>query len=131
LADPRVKAIGFVGSSAIAEYIYATGCARGKRMPCFGGAKNHMIVMPDADIDQAVDALIGAGYGSAGERCIAVSVAVPVGKQTAKELVKRLIGPYRPCSTLSLKNPPLGIAIAAGFDQSCDLDSFDTLGPFS
>src|SRR5206468_7938460 len=69
LADPRVRAIGFVGSSAIAEYIYTTGCAHGKRMQCFGGAKNHMIVMPDADMDQAVDALIGAGYGSAGERC--------------------------------------------------------------
>ncbi len=83
LTDPRVKAIGFVGSSAIAEYIYATGCAHGKRVQCFGGAKNHMIVMPDADMDQAVDALIGAGYGSAGERCMAVSVAVPVGKKTA------------------------------------------------
>ncbi|MGB7258013.1 MAG: aldehyde dehydrogenase family protein, partial [Pseudolabrys sp.] len=63
LTDPRVKAIGFVGSSAIAEYIYATGCAHGKRVQCFGGAKNHMIVMPDADMDQAGDALIGAGYG--------------------------------------------------------------------
>src|SRR5690242_6326664 len=83
LTDPRVMAIGFVGSSAIAEYIYSTGCAHGKRVQCFGGAKNHMIVMPDADMDQAVDALVGAGYGSAGERCMAVSVAVPVGKKTA------------------------------------------------
>jgi len=91
LADPRVKAIGFVGSSAIAEYIYATGCANGKRVQCFGGAKNHMIVMPDADMDQAVDALVGAGYGSAGERCMAVSVAVAVGKKTADILVERLI----------------------------------------
>jgi malonate-semialdehyde dehydrogenase (acetylating)/methylmalonate-semialdehyde dehydrogenase len=91
LSDPRVKAIGFVGSSAIAEYIYATGCANGKRVQCFGGAKNHMIVMPDADMDQAVDALIGAGYGSAGERCMAVSVAVPVGKKTADILVEKLI----------------------------------------
>src|SRR5689334_19129314 len=65
LKDARVKAIGFVGSSSIAEYIYATGCAHGKRVQCFGGAKNHMIVMPDADMNQAVDALIGAGYGSA------------------------------------------------------------------
>src|SRR5690349_4635904 len=81
LIDPRVKAIGFVGSTAIAQYIYATGCAHGKRVQCFGGAKNHMIVMPDADMDQAVDALIGAGYGSAGERCMAVSVAVPVGQK--------------------------------------------------
>jgi malonate-semialdehyde dehydrogenase (acetylating) / methylmalonate-semialdehyde dehydrogenase len=91
LTDPRVKAVGFVGSSGIAEYIYATGCAHGKRVQCFGGAKNHMIVMPDADMDQAVDALIGAGYGSAGERCMAVSVAVPVGRKTADVLVEKLI----------------------------------------
>jgi malonate-semialdehyde dehydrogenase (acetylating) / methylmalonate-semialdehyde dehydrogenase len=91
LTDPRVMAIGFVGSSAIAEYIYSTGCAHGKRVQCFGGAKNHMIVMPDADMDQAVDALIGAGYGSAGERCMAVSVAVPVGEKTADTLMKKLI----------------------------------------
>ena len=91
LTDPRVMAIGFVGSSAIAEYIYATGCANGKRVQCFGGAKNHMIVMPDADMDQAVDALIGAGYGSAGERCMAVSVAVPVGRKTADVLMEKLI----------------------------------------
>ncbi len=91
LTDPRVMAIGFVGSTPIAEYIYATGCAHGKRVQCFGGAKNHMIVMPDADIDQAVDALIGAGYGSAGERCMAISVAVPVGEKTADILVKKLI----------------------------------------
>jgi malonate-semialdehyde dehydrogenase (acetylating)/methylmalonate-semialdehyde dehydrogenase len=91
LTDPRVRAVGFVGSSAIAEYIYSTGCAHGKRVQCFGGAKNHMIVMPDADMDQAVDALIGAGYGSAGERCMAVSVAVPVGKKTADILVEKLI----------------------------------------
>ncbi|MBO0757837.1 MAG: CoA-acylating methylmalonate-semialdehyde dehydrogenase [Bradyrhizobiaceae bacterium] len=90
LVDPRVKAIGFVGSSNIAEYIYSTGCAHGKRVQCFGGAKNHMIVMPDADMDQAVDALVGAGYGSAGERCMAVSVAVPVGKKTADILVEKL-----------------------------------------
>jgi malonate-semialdehyde dehydrogenase (acetylating)/methylmalonate-semialdehyde dehydrogenase len=91
LNDPRVMAIGFVGSSAIAEYVYTTGCANGKRVQCFGGAKNHMIVMPDADMDQAVDALIGAGYGSAGERCMAVSVAVPVGAKTADLLMKKLI----------------------------------------
>jgi malonate-semialdehyde dehydrogenase (acetylating)/methylmalonate-semialdehyde dehydrogenase len=86
-----IMAIGFVGSTPIAEYIYARGCATGKRVQCFGGAKNHMIVMPDADMDQAVDALIGAGYGSAGERCMAISVAVPVGKATADRLVERLI----------------------------------------
>src|ERR1700735_3655754 len=91
LTDARVKAIGFVGSSSIAEYIYATGTAHGKRVQCFGGAKNHMVVMPDADMDQAVDALVGAGYGSAGERCMAVSVAVPVGKKTADILVEKLI----------------------------------------
>ena len=91
LNDRRIQAIGFVGSSAIAEYIYATGCANGKRVQCFGGAKNHMIIMPDADMDQAVDALIGAGYGSAGERCMAISVAVPVGQKTADVLMEKLI----------------------------------------
>src|SRR5213593_1965902 len=91
LDHPDIMAIGFVGSSAIAEYIYSRGTSRGKRVQCFGGAKNHMIVMPDADIDQAVDALIGAGYGSAGERCMAISVAVPVGKKTADILVDKLI----------------------------------------
>lgn len=91
LDDPDVKAIGFVGSTPIAEYIYTRGCAAGKRVQCFGGAKNHMIVMPDADLDQTVDALIGAGYGSAGERCMAISVAVPVGEQTADRLMEKLI----------------------------------------
>src|ERR1700761_9416764 len=83
---PDIQAVGFVGSSDIAEYIYSTAAANGKRAQCFGGAKNHMIVMPDADLDQAVDALIGAGYGSAGERCMAISVAVPVGEETANRL---------------------------------------------
>ncbi len=91
LDHPDIKAVGFVGSTPIAEYIYARGCAAGKRVQCFGGAKNHMIIMPDADLDQAADALIGAGYGSAGERCMAISVAVPVGEKTADELVKRLV----------------------------------------
>jgi len=91
LTDARVRAIGFVGSSAVAAHIYATGCAKGKRVQCFGGAKNHMIVMPDADLDQAVDALIGAGYGSAGERCMAISVAVPVGAKTADALLAKLV----------------------------------------
>jgi malonate-semialdehyde dehydrogenase (acetylating)/methylmalonate-semialdehyde dehydrogenase len=91
LTDPRVMAVGFVGSSDIAQYVYATAAAHGKRAQCFGGAKNHMIVMPDADMDQAVDALIGAGYGSAGERCMAVSVAVPVGEKAAEALLKRLV----------------------------------------
>jgi malonate-semialdehyde dehydrogenase (acetylating)/methylmalonate-semialdehyde dehydrogenase len=91
LTDSRIKAVGFVGSTAIAQYIYATGCAHGKRVQCFGGAKNHMVIMPDADMDQAVDALVGAGYGSAGERCMAISVAVPVGQATADRLVEKLI----------------------------------------
>ncbi|MFA6266892.1 MAG: CoA-acylating methylmalonate-semialdehyde dehydrogenase [Pseudolabrys sp.] len=91
LTDARVKAVGFVGSSDIAQYIYSTAAAHGKRVQCFGGAKNHMIVMPDADMDQAVDALIGAGYGSAGERCMAVSVAVPVGQKAADALMEKLI----------------------------------------
>ncbi|MDO8534057.1 MAG: CoA-acylating methylmalonate-semialdehyde dehydrogenase [Xanthobacteraceae bacterium] len=91
LDDPDIRAIGFVGSSAIAEYVYSRGCASGKRVQCFGGAKNHMIVMPDADMDQAVDALMGAGYGSAGERCMAIAVAVPVGKATADKLMEKLI----------------------------------------
>jgi malonate-semialdehyde dehydrogenase (acetylating)/methylmalonate-semialdehyde dehydrogenase len=81
--QPEIMAIGFVGSTPIAQYIYERGCANGKRVQCFGGAKNHMIIMPDADMDQAVDALIGAGYGAAGERCMAISVAVPVGEETA------------------------------------------------
>jgi malonate-semialdehyde dehydrogenase (acetylating)/methylmalonate-semialdehyde dehydrogenase len=91
LDDPDVKAIGFVGSTPIAEYVYTRGCASGKRVQCFGGAKNHMIIMPDADMDQAVDALMGAGYGSAGERCMAISVAVPVGEGTANRLMEKLV----------------------------------------
>src|SRR5690606_25367651 len=90
IEDERIKAIGFVGSTPIAEYIYAQANARGKRAQCFGGAKNHMIVLPDADLDQVADALIGAGYGSAGERCMAISVAVPVGKETADALSAKL-----------------------------------------
>ncbi|MDE2578205.1 MAG: CoA-acylating methylmalonate-semialdehyde dehydrogenase [Hyphomicrobiales bacterium] len=91
LDDRDVKAVGFVGSTPIAEYVYTRGTAAGKRVQCFGGAKNHMVIMPDADMDQAVDALIGAGYGSAGERCMAISVAVPVGKATADALIAKLV----------------------------------------
>ncbi|SIO87498.1 CoA-acylating methylmalonate-semialdehyde dehydrogenase [Nocardiopsis sp. JB363] len=90
LTDPRIAAVGFVGSTPIAEYVYSTATAHGKRAQCFGGAKNHMIVMPDADLDQVADALIGAGYGSAGERCMAISVAVPVGEEIADALVAKL-----------------------------------------
>jgi malonate-semialdehyde dehydrogenase (acetylating)/methylmalonate-semialdehyde dehydrogenase len=90
LDHPDVKAVSFVGSTPIAEYVYTRGSAHGKRVQALGGAKNHMIVMPDADMDKAVDALMGAGYGSAGERCMAISVAVPVGKRTADQLVEAL-----------------------------------------
>ena len=89
LTDPRVAAVSFVGSTPIAEYIYTTGSAHGKRVQALGGAKNHMVVMPDADLDQSVDALIGAAYGSAGERCMAISVAVAVG-EVADPLVAAL-----------------------------------------
>ena len=91
LDDHDIKAVGFVGSTPIAQYIYARGTANGKRVQCFGGAKNHMVIMPDADMDQAVDALIGAGYGAAGERCMAISVAVPVGDATADALMEKLV----------------------------------------
>jgi len=90
LNDPRVQAVSFVGSTPIAQYVYETAAHNGKRVQAMGGAKNHMIVMPDADMDQAVDALMGAGYGSAGERCMAVSVAVPVGEKTANTLIEKL-----------------------------------------
>lgn len=90
LDHPDIMAVGFVGSTPIAEYVYARSCANGKRAQCFGGAKNHMIIMPDADMDQAVDALVGAGYGAAGERCMAISVAVPVGEETAERLMSKL-----------------------------------------
>jgi malonate-semialdehyde dehydrogenase (acetylating)/methylmalonate-semialdehyde dehydrogenase len=90
LTHPDVKAVSFVGSTPIAEYVYSTGTKHGKRVQALGGAKNHMIVMPDADMDKAVDALMGAGYGSAGERCMAISVAVPVGEETADRLVAAL-----------------------------------------
>jgi malonate-semialdehyde dehydrogenase (acetylating)/methylmalonate-semialdehyde dehydrogenase len=89
LEDPRVAAISFVGSTAIAEHIYRTGSAAGKRVQSLGGAKNHMVVMPDADMDQATDALMGAAFGSAGERCMAVSVAVAVGS-AGDALIERL-----------------------------------------
>jgi malonate-semialdehyde dehydrogenase (acetylating)/methylmalonate-semialdehyde dehydrogenase len=90
LDHPDVKAVSFVGSTPIAEYVYSRGTAAGKRVQALGGAKNHMVVLPDADIDKAADALMGAGYGSAGERCMAISVAVPVGEETADKLVAAL-----------------------------------------
>lgn len=85
-----IKAVSFVGSTPIAEYVYSRGTANGKRVQALGGAKNHMIIMPDANIEQAADALMGAGYGSAGERCMAISVAVPVGEETANKLIENL-----------------------------------------
>ena len=90
LDHPGIAAVSFVGSTPIAEYVYGRGTANGKRVQALGGAKNHMIVMPDADMDQAADALIGAAYGSAGERCMAISVAVAVGSATADTLVDKL-----------------------------------------
>ncbi|QMV00033.1 CoA-acylating methylmalonate-semialdehyde dehydrogenase [Devosia sp. D6-9] len=90
LDHPDIKAVSFVGSTPIAEYVYQRGTKAGKRVQALGGAKNHMIILPDADMDQAADALMGAGYGSAGERCMAISVAVPVGEKTADALVAKL-----------------------------------------
>jgi malonate-semialdehyde dehydrogenase (acetylating)/methylmalonate-semialdehyde dehydrogenase len=100
LTHPDVKAISFVGSTPIAQYIYETGAHHGKRVQALGGAKNHMVVMPDADLEQTVDALIGAGYGSAGERCMAISVAVAVG-DVADKLVPALAARAK---TLKIKN---------------------------
>jgi len=102
LFDPQVQAVSFVGSTAVGEYIYRTGCNHGKRVQALCGAKNHMVVMPDADLDQAIDAVMGAAYGSAGERCMAVSVMVAVGDEVADALIERLcprvealkVGPY-------------------------------------
>ena len=102
LDSETIQAVAFVGSTPIAQYIYARASANGKRAQCFGGAKNHMIIMPDADMDKAADALVGASMGAAGERCMAISVAVPVGDETADALVERLVpriealkvGPY-------------------------------------
>ena len=90
LTDPRVKAISFVGSTPIAEYIYTTGCAHGKRVQALGGAKNHAVVMPDADISNAVNALMGAAYGSCGERCMAIPLVVAVGDAAADAVVAAL-----------------------------------------
>ncbi|QIE42298.1 CoA-acylating methylmalonate-semialdehyde dehydrogenase [Rhodobacteraceae bacterium SC52] len=136
LDNETVQAVGFVGSTPIAEYIYSRGCANGKRVQCFGGAKNHMIVMPDADMDQAADALIGAGYGAAGERCMAISVAVPVGEDTADRLIEKLVprieklkvGPYTggadvdygPVVTAAAKER-IGSLVQSGIDQGAEL----------
>jgi len=103
IEHPDVKAISFVGSTPVANDIYETAARHGKRVQALGGAKNHMVVMPDADIDQAVDALIGAGYGSAGERCMAISVAVLVG-EVADKLIPKLIERTRSLKVLDGMN---------------------------
>ncbi|UAB90507.1 CoA-acylating methylmalonate-semialdehyde dehydrogenase [Ruegeria sp. SCSIO 43209] len=131
-----IQGVSFVGSTPIAQYIYARATANGKRAQCFGGAKNHMIVMPDADLDQAADALVGAGFGAAGERCMAISVAVPVGEETADALIEKLIprveklkvGPYTagddvdmgPVVTAAAKERILGL-INSGVEQGAKL----------
>ncbi|MDO5757420.1 MAG: CoA-acylating methylmalonate-semialdehyde dehydrogenase [Rhodobacterales bacterium] len=136
LDNEQIMAVGFVGSTPIAQYIYGRACANGKRAQCFGGAKNHMIIMPDADMDQAADALIGAGFGAAGERCMAISVAVPVGDETADKLIEKLVpriealkvGPYTsendvdygPVVTAQAKERILGL-VQAGVDQGAEL----------
>ncbi|HEX5756949.1 MAG TPA: CoA-acylating methylmalonate-semialdehyde dehydrogenase [Arenimonas sp.] len=113
--DERVQALSFVGSTPIAEYIYSRGSAKGKRVQALGGAKNHMVILPDADIDQAASALLGAGYGSAGERCMAISVAVCVGEATADALVAKLkpmVGALRIGAGLD-GNPDMGPLVTA------------------
>ncbi|RYG92047.1 CoA-acylating methylmalonate-semialdehyde dehydrogenase [Loktanella sp. IMCC34160] len=131
-----IQGVSFVGSTPIAQYIYSRATATGKRAQCFGGAKNHMIVMPDADMDQAADALVGAGYGAAGERCMAISVAVPVGDETADRLIEKLVpriealkvGPYTagndvdmgPVVTAASKERILGL-INSGVEQGAKL----------
>jgi len=91
LSDPAIQAVSFVGSTSVGEYIYRTGCAHGKRVQALCGAKNHMVVMPDADMGQVVDAVMGAAYGSAGERCMAISVVVAVGDDTADRMMEQLV----------------------------------------
>jgi len=95
ITHPDIRAVSFVGSSDIAQYIYATGAAHGKRVQAMGGAKNHGIILPDADLDQVVKDIVGAAYGSAGERCMALPVAVPIGQKTADAFVERMIDAAR------------------------------------
>ncbi|MCC6075626.1 CoA-acylating methylmalonate-semialdehyde dehydrogenase [Pseudomonas sp. GCM10022188] len=106
---PEVKALSFVGSTPIAEYIYAEGCKRGKRVQALGGAKNHAVLMPDADLDNAVSALMGAAYGSCGERCMAISVAVCVGDQVADALIDKLVP--------QIKSLKIGAGTSCGLDM--------------
>jgi malonate-semialdehyde dehydrogenase (acetylating)/methylmalonate-semialdehyde dehydrogenase len=118
LTDPRVKAISFVGSTPIAEYIYATGCAHGKRVQALGGAKNHAVVMPDADIANAVNALMGAAYGSCGERCMAIPLVVAVGDTTADAVIA------------GLKVEIAKMKVGPGTDASCDMGPLVTQAHF-
>src|SRR6202012_2025900 len=105
LDHPDIKAVSFVGSSDIAQYVYGRGANNGKRMQCMGGAKNHGIILPDADLDQAVSDIMGAAYGSAGERCMALPVAVPVGAKTAEALRERLLDRIEPL-TVGVSSDP-------------------------
>jgi len=118
LTDPRVKAVSFVGSTPIAEYIYSTGCANGKRVQALGGAKNHAVVMPDADIANAVSALMGAAYGSCGERCMAIPLVVAVGDATADAVVA------------GLKVEIAKMKVGPGTDSSCDMGPLVTKAHF-
>jgi len=118
LTDPRVKAVSFVGSTPIAEYIYATGCAHGKRVQALGGAKNHAVVMPDADIPNAVNALMGAAYGSCGERCMAIPLVVAVGDATADAVVA------------GLKVEIAKMNVGPGTDAACDMGPLVTRAHF-
>ena len=128
LNDPLVAAVGFVGSSAIAQHVYSTATANGKRAQCFGGAKNHAIILPDADLDQVVDALIGAGYGSAGERCMAISVAVPVGRATGDALVERLAARVRKLRIGHSAAPDVDYGPLVGSDALARVESYIASG---
>ncbi|GKY87957.1 CoA-acylating methylmalonate-semialdehyde dehydrogenase [Sinisalibacter aestuarii] len=136
LDNETIEGVGFVGSTPIAQYIYGRAASNGKRAQCFGGAKNHMIIMPDADLEKAADALVGAGFGAAGERCMAISVAVPVGQETADKLIDLLVprieklkvGPYTagddldygPLVTPQARDRVMGL-ISSGADQGATL----------
>ncbi len=136
LDNDIIQGVSFVGSTPVAQYIYSRATANGKRAQCFGGAKNHMIIMPDADMDQAADAIVGAGFGAAGERCMAISVAVPVGEGTADRLLEKLVprveklrvAPYTdgddvdygPVVSAEAKERILGL-IQSGVDQGATL----------
>ncbi|NUS43146.1 MAG: CoA-acylating methylmalonate-semialdehyde dehydrogenase [Mycobacteriaceae bacterium] len=128
LADPRVQAVGFVGSTPIAQYIYETATAAGKRAQCFGGAKNHAVVMPDADLDDVADQLVGAGYGSAGERCMAISVAVPVGEETADLLVAKLAERVRKLTVGRSDAPGVDFGPLVGADALARVDGYLDIG---